>query len=476
MAIFYQRDLELPPISEKPRNKITTPSQKREELSEEVLSNITNREFLNIQKNERLKHITKPQKDAESLKTWDDITFKFKFWDKLNSDLYLKTTIGQVMPPQVKEVIANGTTWIRSGYEWEFFTQTGQRLIIRDGTLVSLKRILSGTELEEESKKITASISEYKSDQNYDVLLEWAKRNLDPRIIKSLIIPQINETDESKRKIQIEEVLTEIERTKDYYTDDFGSNSIIEWGKLSSSFLAYYINQNLVQWANRDAAIQELGINSENLEKYNRAKRNLAFRWFRWMEELSDDEKKTLSEVPTARLEQWKTEQFGMRIGPWSKEAQQLFTLAGLMMKPSLSIEEAKSWGTNEWLHYILSHESDGIVWRENYTLKNTWVHWKEMKERAVKRWDLNGEQLAAREFNVVSTAIWLGQMTMSNEHLLPNGRNSIWIPLEEAIGMLQYIRDRYGHPDIARKVYWVTWHYTHPIKWVQYKSFNEWY
>jgi len=42
----------------------------------------------------------------------------------------------------------------------------------------------------------------------------------------------------------------------------------------------------------------------------------------------------------------------------------------------------------------------------------------------------------------------------MSNEKYLPHGRNSIGIPLEEAIGMLQYIRSNYGNPTVAHTMY----------------------
>lgn len=49
------------------------------------------------------------------------------------------------------------------------------------------------------------------------------------------------------------------------------------------------------------------------------------------MEELTPVEKATLADVPADTLAKWKSEAFGMRFAPKSKEAQKLFTVAAIM-------------------------------------------------------------------------------------------------------------------------------------------------
>lgn len=450
--------------------------QSREQLSEEILSKISNKEFLNIQRSDRLRHITNPSIQSTSVKEWTDVTFQFSFDGKINNDLYLKTTAGQVLPPNVKEVIAHWTTWRRNGLLWEFFTQTGQRLIIKDQTQLSVSKTKTPEELLKEEEELSDSLKGYLNNPNYELILEAKKRWIPENISSVLLVKQIEKGDEKNKKVLIEEVITEFERTKDYFSNDFWSHQIMDGNIPSKKFLAYYINQSSLSQEERNSVWNTLWISEEDITNYSRKKRSAALVGFRGMAELTDEEKKSLTEISSENIEKWKNEQFWLKITPGSKDAIQLFTLAAMSMKPNMSIEEAKQWGMSEDLHFILAHESGWIVWLENYTLKNAGIDWKTMKNRSLERSDLDGNRLAGSEFWVVSTAIWLGQLTMSNEYLLPHWRKSIWIPLEEAIGMLQYIRERYGRPDIARKVYGTTWHYQHPLKWVQYKSFAEWY
>ncbi len=195
-----------------------------------------------------------------------------------------------------------------------------------------------------------------------------------------------------------------------------------------------------------------------------------AFQGFKKMEDLSPEEKATLADIPSNTLSLWKNEYFGKRFIPGSKEAQQLFTFAAVMAWLP------KRWWASEDLHYILSNESGGVVWRPNYKLSKANINGQELKNTAMKNGNIAGKNIA-RLVDVDSTAIGLGQLTLSNEEYLPNWRNSIGIPLEEAIGMLRYIKDRYGSIEIARNMYGRTWFYTHPDSGIQMKkSFLEGY
>ncbi len=466
------------PSSHEPtvREKLENPPRVKDDINElnnEVLSSITNRDFLKVPKNERLKYLTDPSLNSSDLSTSSSVNFKFKFDWKLNHELYLKTTAGQLLPTNVREVICHGTRWVRNWIEWEFFTQTGQRLIIKDKTQLMIDKMWTQVEVQENENKVAKSVEQYQERSEYDIILAAKRRWINAEITEKLLIPQI-EKDESNRSIRIEEIITQFERVKDDYSDDFWSSSIIENWEYSKKFLAYYINTIWITEDEKKLAKNNIWIAESDIAEYSRKRRTRVFQSFRWVTELTEDEKKNLTDIPPWSLEAWKKENFWMRLSPWSKEAAQLFTLAWMSMNPKLWTEEAKNWWLNEWLHYILQHESWGVVGRVNYTAKH--IPPEEFKSRAVNRSDLKWKQLAWKEFWVTSTAIWLWQLTMSNEYYLPRWRNSIWVPIEEAIGMLQYIRDRYWNPDIARKMYWTTGHYTHPEKWTQYKSFDEGY
>lgn len=107
-----------------------------------------------------------------------------------------------------------------------------------------------------------------------------------------------------------EEVLTEFERTKDYFADDFGQNTLLENGELSNKFLAYYLGQIHLSEEVKKTATQELGITEEYLKNYSRKARMIALSGFRGMEELSETEKAALADIPNVTIENWKQEQF----------------------------------------------------------------------------------------------------------------------------------------------------------------------
>ena len=107
------------------------------------------------------------------------------------------------------------------------------------------------------------------------------------------------------------------------------------------------------------------------------------------------------------------------------------------------------SWASSHGLHRILDRESEGVVGKLNYTYGN----------RSTERVhaELRRGVITAR-----SSATGLGQLLLSNvERYYPSGRAGIGDPMEEAIGMLRYIKDRYGNPDRA---------------WANYGRFHEGY
>lgn len=102
-----------------------------------------------------------------------------------------------------------------------------------------------------------------------------------------------------------------------------------------------------------------------------------------------------------------------------------------------------ESWATSRGLHNILARESGGVVGRPNYTYgarANDSSQWSSIHN------ELRNGRITAR-----SSATGLGQLLLSNvDRYYPNGRAGIGDPLQEAAGMLRYIKARYGHPDVA--------------------------
>lgn len=437
------------------------------ELSTEVLGTLSNRDFLRVSRDSRLEHITKPIQKAWELKEGGSMTINFTFNGKFNTDLYRMTTAGQVMPEWVQMIEAYWTTWERSGLTGEFFNTQGNRLIIRQDTTLTIKKSLNWTELTMKNEEITKNLSPFAWNEHEDLIREWLKRGIPPDITLALFASWIpTSTDPNGRKVMIEEKLTEFERTKDDFYDDYQQNGH-SWSTIKREFLAYYINATKNDISQTE--IEKLGITAEVIKNFNRKERAKVYAWFKKMEELTPKEKEELGNIPTDILKGWQTESFGKQFVPGSKECQQLFTCAAIFswLPPE--------WGTNESLHKILWNESNGVVGIANYTLRNAGISGEWLKTKATKLW-LEWKNIAW-EIGVKSTAVWLGQLTLSNEHYMPNGRSSIGIPLEEAIAMLRYIEDRYGSPTVAWSVYGATGHYVHANNGKSmHKSFAEWY
>ena len=113
----------------------------------------------------------------------------------------------------------------------------------------------------------------------------------------------------------------------------------MENGELSKKFLAYYLNQSSFDNALKTTIAKNLEIDESMLKEFNRKRRSDVFQGVRGMEILTEEERASLSDIPNDLIEKWKKEQFGMKTEPGSKDAQRLFTLAGLSMNPSLSID-----------------------------------------------------------------------------------------------------------------------------------------
>lgn len=126
---------------------------------------------------------------------------------------------------------------------------------------------------------------------------------------------------------------------------------------------------------------------------------------------------------------------------PGSPEARALFRQAAATA--GLPVE----WADSAGLHNILARESQGFVGRPNYTYGD--------RARAVARWPEVWAELRAGTITAKSSATGLGQLILRNvDAYYLNGRQGIGNALAEAVGMLRYIKARYGTPDEAWRQY----------------------
>lgn len=126
------------------------------------------------------------------------------------------------------------------------------------------------------------------------------------------------------------------------------------------------------------------------------------------------------------------------------------------LMRDASRLDETipSSWAELPSLHEIVDGESDGWVGIPNCATfgpicRPSQRHrWPEVHRSMVEgdRW-----RLADPDRTVNSSAVGIGQLITDNQvAYLPNGPRSLGNPVHEALGMLRYIRDRYGDPDNA--------------------------
>nr|MDD3720553.1 hypothetical protein [Candidatus Gracilibacteria bacterium] len=426
-------------------------------LSEEVLSNIESKDFLKIPRVQRLKYVTKSNKEYSDVKEGDNIEFTFTFGKKYNYRLYLKTTAGQLLPSDVREVKSNGVTFSRNGLYGEFFDKKGNRLVIHEGTNINILKSSNEEtiKLVEENIKNIEKSGIKSGDKNYDLALFSTERGLDAGTSVILFSDSLDTVKKEDRNVEAEVMITNLERQKAYFIDDYPSLSFEKDGKLTPEFLTYFINQTEKDEQKRKDLVKKLGIDSNLLEKYSRTQRSLNYKGYRKFEELSQEEKNEIGKIDVKKLESFKVESFGKQFIPGSKEAQELFTYAAILAGlPAI-------WGQDKRLHDILRNESKGVVGVANYIMDRNQKSSQELKKFAIDAREISGESIASA-FGVYSTATGLGQLTMSNEKYLPSGRESIGVPVDEAIGMLRYIDDRYGSVEVASNMYGKTGSYVH--------------
>lgn len=120
-----------------------------------------------------------------------------------------------------------------------------------------------------------------------------------------------------------------------------------------------------------------------------------------------------------------------------------------LFQEAARQIGVPESWASDPGLINILRRESGGRVGVPNYTYG--------ARAGDPSQWGSVHDELRAGRITARSSATGLGQLLLRNvDTYYPSGRAGIGNPVEEAAGMMAYIRDRYGSPAEAWRQYGV--------------------
>ncbi|NVP17659.1 hypothetical protein HUU51_02985 [Candidatus Gracilibacteria bacterium] len=255
----------------------------------EKLKTISSREFLKIPESERLRYITKSQIDSTKISSGEikEIEFNFTFDSKINRELYLKTTAGQVLPKEVREVKVGNEIYTRIGLKGEFFNSRNTRLTIHQDTRLEISKIGDIKELEKQNQNIFTSfksenISKKDSGKdyidlettNYDDLLKGAiDKGIDPGFaifvfgdeIKSL--PLLS----TDRQVRLEELLTDYHRIRNNLPNWNGN--ILEESEQRNNFVLALLKETCQNWKEK---AKEYGIKEEKINLEERKTNNIS--------------------------------------------------------------------------------------------------------------------------------------------------------------------------------------------------------
>ena len=471
-------------ILEERCNRNTMPKHPLSEKVKETLEKMDTlsfSEFLKQDVNDRLALVTYNNIHGEKVLegTEKHLEVNFKFNGKYNREVYDKTTAGTILHERIREIEINGVLYSRrpNGIRWEFYSTTWERGLVHDHTKIEVKQIVSAAEvlkIKNESDKQLAELKEYEQwTKDYAIAKEALNRGIEPKFAVALLSSRsdiIEKSDEGGILIN-EDLFIEIDRQMWFFYREFGIEYNANWEKntvvetinkkqrYTIEFLAY------VSWAMNPKVFEKCVVASgykwaelaEALKVWNdflTQKTNLTYVWSLTPDKIAERSNISVGEVERIRSLK--------RFPAGSTDAKLLFKIAA----QSAGIDT--SWSEHKWLHDIMDKESaDGTVGILNYTIK--WMSMSEFKKRA----------LNSKSDNPIwsySTASWLGKLLLSNvDKHYPSGRKWIWDPIEEAIWMLRYVKDRYGTPETASKMYGKTGSYEVRGE-TRYKSFKEWY
>lgn len=241
---------------------------KVEELkySSEDMKDISNKEFLSLQPEERLQYITTNNIDSENIASGDvkNLEFTFTFDGEFNEHLYLLTTAGQSLPKEVWTVEENGVIYTRNWLKWEFFNWN-DRLTIHEWTDLNINWLRNEGDIKKMTEWFNERLDWYPKNQ-HDIVLWCLERNINPELPLLILERKLNwiEVWDESRNYIIEDFLTEFDRIKPFVWE-FDWESVKDNWKYPDDFALTLIKSiNIPNWKDiaKDYWIEESKIKS----------------------------------------------------------------------------------------------------------------------------------------------------------------------------------------------------------------------
>ncbi len=226
------------------------------EFTTEKLKTFETRELLKMEVSDRLNLVTKGWKiERWDLKEWKEIEFNFSAdWEK-NKNLYLNTSAGQVLPVEIGTVNVGWVEYQRHWYEWEFFNEKWERLLIDDWTKITIWKPRTNEDLKWIVWKMKEDGNKLIADLNIDVkkLKEWDKEKLDiireslkkwlsPNEVKTILdwkYEDLSKITPESRKKEVFKVLMDL---KNHWVLDWDTS----WDKIDRKSLETFIKNTWI--------------------------------------------------------------------------------------------------------------------------------------------------------------------------------------------------------------------------------------
>ncbi len=220
-------------IKSQAKNSETANPWVLDKVEENKLQTMSNKDFIKTySKENRLDKVTNWCVKFWDIENWavKNIEFKFSFNWNLNKELYLKTTLWQLLPSNVSEVVCNWMTYKRAWMSWEFFSDSNKRLIIHDKTQITIWALRSADELKVIETKNQETYSWYIKENptaNKDIVKEAIYRWIDPwfAVIAFKEALEKEEKEEDKKAL-LEDMFTEFDRLRSIFE---ASNDYSSW-------------------------------------------------------------------------------------------------------------------------------------------------------------------------------------------------------------------------------------------------------
>ncbi len=372
-----------------------------------------------------------------------------------NKELELQVTAGHLLPPEVRQITIDGLRGERSGLQGEFYAENGERLLIFTDTTITIDEVadeaaIAKMQAEVEENLVVLNIPE---DQEADIAIARAalERGIEPSFAlkaQQELVDGYEGMDEAQRA---EMISTVVGRARGKFQLQFPDTTIDEnSGRYSPEFLAYLLMIHGVE--KYDEITGSLGYSEEEQSRGH----------YFYREEVASIQSGITANISREPLPDVPADLSRATYMPGSVEARMLFRQA------AREYDLPEDWANSTALHEILNRESAGIVGLPNYTFSEAYEPgnqnyvrrhpevWADI-HNAIKNHEGRSGEVVINDTPVVSSATGLGQLLQANvDRYYPGGRNGIGNPIAEAVGMMRYIKDRYGTPEIALANYGV--------------------